>query len=222
MMVSTAMVVFPVERSPIISSRCPRPIGITASMARMPVCNGAETDCRPIMPGAARSTGFTSVVTIGPLPSSGRPRGSTTRPSIARPQGTSSKRPVERTVCPSRTVSPPLNTTAPTLFSSRFSARPVTPSPKSIISFSRTLRSPSMRATPSPTSMTLPVSSQCASGWNCASVCSMSATIDCIVCLPAFQSKKFNFSTTCPSVFPVAAQSSGPSPDALFQAVTRQ
>ena len=40
MMVSSAMAVLPVWRSPMISSRWPRPIGIMASMALMPVCSG--------------------------------------------------------------------------------------------------------------------------------------------------------------------------------------
>ncbi len=38
MMVSSAMAVLPVWRSPMISSRWPRPIGIMPSMALMPVC----------------------------------------------------------------------------------------------------------------------------------------------------------------------------------------
>ena len=57
MMVSTPMVVLPVERSPMISSRWPRPIGIIASMAMMPVCTGWLTDRRLMMPGAIFSTG---------------------------------------------------------------------------------------------------------------------------------------------------------------------
>ena len=40
MIVSIAMVVLPVARSPMISSRWPRPIGIIASIAMMPVCTG--------------------------------------------------------------------------------------------------------------------------------------------------------------------------------------
>ena len=40
MIVSMAMAVLPVWRSPMISSRWPRPIGIMASMALMPVCTG--------------------------------------------------------------------------------------------------------------------------------------------------------------------------------------
>ena len=40
MMVSMPIVVLPVERSPMINSRWPRPIGIIASIAMMPVCTG--------------------------------------------------------------------------------------------------------------------------------------------------------------------------------------
>ena len=46
------MVVLPVLRSPMISSRWPRPIGVMASMALMPVCSGSCTGLRPVMPGA--------------------------------------------------------------------------------------------------------------------------------------------------------------------------
>ena len=52
MIVSMAMVVLPVLRSPMISSRWPRPIGVMASMALMPVCSGSFTGWRPMMPGA--------------------------------------------------------------------------------------------------------------------------------------------------------------------------
>ena len=41
---SRAMAVFPVCRSPMMSSRCQRPIGIMESMAMMPVSTGCETD----------------------------------------------------------------------------------------------------------------------------------------------------------------------------------
>ena len=56
MIVSTAMAVLPVPRSPMISSRWPRPIGIIASMALMPVCSGSFTGWRTMMPGATIST----------------------------------------------------------------------------------------------------------------------------------------------------------------------
>ena len=56
-MVSTQMVVLPVERSPMISSRWPRPMGIMASMGMMPVWTGWLTERRRMMPGAIFSTG---------------------------------------------------------------------------------------------------------------------------------------------------------------------
>ncbi len=56
MIVSIAMAVLPVPRSPMMSSRWPRPIGIMASMALMPVCSGSLTGCRTMMPGATIST----------------------------------------------------------------------------------------------------------------------------------------------------------------------
>ena len=40
---AVAIAVFPVRRSPMISSRCPRPIGIIESIALMPVCSGWVT-----------------------------------------------------------------------------------------------------------------------------------------------------------------------------------
>ena len=57
MMVSTAMVVLPVARSPMINSRWPRPMGIIASMGMMPVCTGWLTPFRLMTPGAIFSTG---------------------------------------------------------------------------------------------------------------------------------------------------------------------
>src|ERR1022692_4770197 len=52
MMVSSAMAVLPVWRSPMINSRWPRPMGIMASMALMPVCSGSLTGRRSTTPGA--------------------------------------------------------------------------------------------------------------------------------------------------------------------------
>ncbi len=57
MIASIAMAVFPVWRSPMMSSRWPRPIGIIASIALMPVCIGSLTGMRSTTPGALRSTG---------------------------------------------------------------------------------------------------------------------------------------------------------------------
>ena len=56
MIVSIAMAVLPVPRSPMISSRWPRPIGIIESIALMPVCSGSFTGWRTMMPGAGDST----------------------------------------------------------------------------------------------------------------------------------------------------------------------
>src|ERR1700730_17186706 len=55
MIVSTAIAVLPVWRSPMISSRCPRPMGIIASMALIPVCSGSLTGILSTTPGATRS-----------------------------------------------------------------------------------------------------------------------------------------------------------------------
>ncbi len=43
MIVSIAIAVLPVWRSPMISSRWPRPIGIIASIDLIPVCSGSFT-----------------------------------------------------------------------------------------------------------------------------------------------------------------------------------
>ncbi len=56
-MASSATAVLPVARSPMINSRWPRPIGIIASTAMMPVCTGWLTLLRLMTPGARFSTG---------------------------------------------------------------------------------------------------------------------------------------------------------------------
>ena len=58
MIVSTATAVLPVWRSPMISSRWPRPIGTMPSMALRPVCSGSLTGDRSTTPGAMRSIGM--------------------------------------------------------------------------------------------------------------------------------------------------------------------
>ncbi len=67
MIVSMAMAVLPVLRSPMISSRWPRPIGIIESMALMPVCSGSFTGWRSAMPGALNSSGRRCGVSIDAL-----------------------------------------------------------------------------------------------------------------------------------------------------------
>ena len=57
MIVSIAIAVLPVWRSPMISSRWPRPIGIIASIAFRPVCIGSFTGWRWTTPGALNSAG---------------------------------------------------------------------------------------------------------------------------------------------------------------------
>ena len=71
MMASMAMAVLPVWRSPMISSRWPRPMGIIESTARMPVCMGSCTGLRLMTPGALNSTGRVPSCLMGPLPSMG-------------------------------------------------------------------------------------------------------------------------------------------------------
>ena len=57
MIVSTPIAVLPVPRSPMISSRWPRPIGIIESIALRPVWSGSTTGCRWMTPGALNSSG---------------------------------------------------------------------------------------------------------------------------------------------------------------------
>ena len=126
-MVSIAIAVLPVPRSPMINSRWPRPIGTIASMAFKPVCKGWFTDLRSAIPGAGYSTGRKSVVAISPLPSKGWPNGSTTRPIKASPTGTCMIRPVRLTWSPSLIRLPFPKSTAPTLSNSKLRTRPYTP-----------------------------------------------------------------------------------------------
>ena len=65
MIVSIAIAVLPVPRSPMISSRWPRPIGIIASIALMPVWSGSFTGWRSTTPGALNSSGRRSRGSIG-------------------------------------------------------------------------------------------------------------------------------------------------------------
>ena len=74
-MVSVAMTVLPVWRSPMISSRWPRPMGIMESMALMPVCSGTLTHLRSMMPGALRSMGRSSFDVDGALAVNGLAEG---------------------------------------------------------------------------------------------------------------------------------------------------
>src|SRR3954469_9109087 len=162
MIVSIGIADLPVWRSPMISSRWPRPIGIMASIALMPVSTGSSTGWRWTTPGALNSAGRVSSVSISPLPSSGRPSGSTIRPSRPSPTGISSRLPERLTSSPSSILSHSPKSTAPTLSDSRFSARPVTSCGNSSISSDAQLSSPWMRAMPSATERTVPTSERSA------------------------------------------------------------
>ncbi len=105
MIVSTATAVLPVWRSPMISSRWPRPIGTIASIDFNPVCTGCDTLLRHITPGATFSMTSVTLALTGPLPSIGCPSASTTRPISSGPIGTSRMRPVHLTVSPSEMCS---------------------------------------------------------------------------------------------------------------------
>ena len=102
-------------------------MGIMLSMALMPVCSGTETFLRWMMPGAFRSMGRISLVSMGPLPSMGWPKAFTTRPIMASPTGTETTWPVRSTVSPSRMPSSVPSITMATEFSSRFRAMPYSP-----------------------------------------------------------------------------------------------
>ncbi len=163
MKVSTISAVLPVPRSPMISSRWPRPIGIIESIALMPVCSGSLTGWRSGTDGERPSIGRKSLGAnlISPLPSTARPSASTTRPHICRPVGTDITRPVVRTVSPSLTLVSLPSSTAPTLSSSRLRATPKMPFPKSSISFIMQSSRPCTRAVPSPTISTVPTEDFC-------------------------------------------------------------
>ena len=88
----------------------------------------------------------------------GSPRALTTRPTIASPTGTDITRPVRLTSSPSAIALVFPISTAPTESSSRFKAMPVTPWGSSSSSPAMHFSRPWMRAMPSPTDKTLPVS----------------------------------------------------------------
>jgi len=78
MIVSIAIVVFPVCLSHIINSLCHLPIGTIESIALIQVSIGMLTDCLVITHGATFSMGYMSLVWISHLPSIGLARASTT------------------------------------------------------------------------------------------------------------------------------------------------
>src|SRR5438094_4551030 len=111
------------------------------------------------------------LVLIGPLPSTGMPSGFTTRPMSASPAGVSMMRPVVRTSSPSLIFWYSPRMIAETVSSSRLNARPNVSRPKSRSSEAMHPARPWMRAMPSPTSTTVPTSTDSAfpsKRWICA------------------------------------------------------
>ena len=164
MMVSTQTAVLPVLRSPMISWRWPRPIGVMASMALIPVCSGSLTPCRSTTEAACSSSGRWTSATISPRPSIGWPSGLITRPRKASPTGTESTSPVRVTSWPSSMVFASPRMTAPIERTSRFSATPSTPPGNDSNSLDIAEGRPSTVAMPSPHSATMPTSSRVTSG----------------------------------------------------------
>src|SRR6476619_105249 len=165
--VSSAIAVLPVWRSPMINSRWPRPIGIIESIAFRPVCRGSLTGWRWTTPGALNSSGRVVAASIGPWPSSGVPSGSPTRPRSPSPTGTLMTAPVRRTGSPSLTSCHWPKSATPTLSSSRLKAIPTTPCSNSSRSSETQFSSPWTRAMPSPTCSTVPTSDRSVSTSYC-------------------------------------------------------
>merc|ERR1719354_183228 len=118
-------------------------------MALSPVCMGSDTDPREMIPGALMSTRRRLSVLIGPFPSMGLPRPSTTLPKSSSPTGTSTMAPVLLTVSPSLMFLSLPNTTIPTLSFSKFRAIPFNPDSNSTISSAWMFLKPWTQAIPS-------------------------------------------------------------------------
>ena len=159
MIASIAIAVLPVWRSPMISSRWPRPIGIIASIAFRPVCIGSVTGWRCTTPGRLELGGAASRwCRCRPCRRAGARAGRRCARAGPRRPGSRAGAPVRLTVSPSRRCSQSPNSTAPTLSDSRFSARPVTPCGSSSISKDMQFSRPCRRAMPSATDSTVPTS----------------------------------------------------------------
>ena len=132
-----------------------------ASIDLIPVCKGSFTGCLKITPGAFLSKGIRKVSpSMGPLPSMGFPKVSTTRPTIPSPTLMEAIFLVRLTVFPSLISFEGPNNTTPTLSSSRFKTIPSIPFSKVTNSpYSACVR-PYTLAIPSPTSSTVPTSSK--------------------------------------------------------------
>ncbi|MNQ70131.1 hypothetical protein D3C85_847560 [compost metagenome] len=158
MMASSASEVLPVARSPMISSRWPRPMANSASTISTPVSTGSLTAARSMIAGAGRSIGRRVSARIGSSRSSGRPSGSTTRPSRPGPTGTCSTSPVPCTSLPAAMAALSSSSTTEISSLSRLRAKPRLPSAKRSSSSRRTPGRPLTRAMPSATWTTRPIS----------------------------------------------------------------
>src|SRR6056297_672792 len=156
---ASATLVLPVWRSPKISSRCPRPIGNSASIALIPVWSGVLTGARARIGGAARSIGRRFWARSGSPPSRGSPRGETTRPSSSGPTGTSATRCVRLTRAPAVTRSTRSSSTTPTVSLRRSLAMPTAPPAKRSRSSTWAPGRPRTSAIPPETDWTVPSSS---------------------------------------------------------------
>jgi len=125
-------------------------------MAFSPVCIGSVTGWRCMTVGAVYSTVRVRVAAMGPFPSVGIPRASTTRPSIASPTGTAAIWPVRSTRSPSRISWSDPMTMHPMESSSRFITMPMTPLANLSSSPARASSNPYTVAMLSPTWMTVP------------------------------------------------------------------
>ena len=121
------------------------------SMTSIPVCTGSLTKSRSMIAGAGRSIGLVASAAIGPPPSSGRPSGSTMRPSSAGPTGTRTTSPVPRTRSPASTPSLSSSRTQPSRRGRASAAKPNWPRSKRSSSSSRTSGRPETSAMPSAT-----------------------------------------------------------------------
>ena len=124
MIASIAIAVLPVWRSPMISSRWPRPIGIIASIAFRPVCIGsvdrlALHHARRLELGRARLGGVDLALAVQRVAQ----RVDDPPEQLLADGDLEQPCPVRLTVSPSTICSHSPNSTAPTLSDSRFSAR---------------------------------------------------------------------------------------------------
>ena len=101
---------------------------------------------------------------ISPMPSTGSPSAPTTRPKKRSPTGMPARRLVRRTALPSETALSSPKRMQPTLSRFKLSTMPRMPAEKSKISPYSACSSPLTSAMPSPTEITVPISSAIALG----------------------------------------------------------